>query len=164
MLSKGVDMNQLMQLYRRCESIPVPGFGRWFFSRLISYKAPYFRTIKPLFLELRPGYSRVLVKKRWSVTNHIGTVHAIAMCNLAEYAAGIMMEASIPDHLRWIPKGMTVSYRKISHGSVIGTCEIDAESLAPGEVPMPVSVKDEKGEEVFTAVITMYLSPKSGRK
>ena len=34
------------------------------------------------------------------------------MCNMAELAAGIMSEATVPASHRWIPKGMTVEYLK----------------------------------------------------
>ena len=60
--------------------------------------------------------------KRRAVTNHIGTVHAIAMCNLAELAAGTMTEISIPPSMRWLPKGMAVEYLK--------KAESDVEALA----------------------------------
>src|SRR3546814_8551637 len=38
------------------------------------------------------------------------SVHAIALCNAAELAGGMMTEVSIPSGARWIPKGMTVEY------------------------------------------------------
>lgn len=47
----------------------------------------------------------VTMKQRWGVQNHIKTVHAIAVCNLVEMAMGLVAEASIPDHLRWLPMG-----------------------------------------------------------
>ena len=50
------------------------------------------------------------MRKRRAVQNHIGTVHAIAMCNLAEMAAGTLTEISIPASMRWLPKGMQVQY------------------------------------------------------
>jgi hypothetical protein len=43
--------------------------------------------------------------QRWSVQNHIKTVHAIAVCNLVEMSMGLVAEASIPAHLRWLPMG-----------------------------------------------------------
>ncbi|WP_299018285.1 DUF4442 domain-containing protein [uncultured Photobacterium sp.] len=73
--------------------------------------APYFSTIKPQFLELKPGYTEVAIKKRRKVTNHINTVHAIAMCNMAELAGGIMTDVSVPTKCRWIPVGMTVEVK-----------------------------------------------------
>ena len=42
--------------------------------------------------------------------NHIGTVHAIALCNGLEAAMGALAEATIPSDKRWIPKGMEVAY------------------------------------------------------
>ncbi len=63
----------------------------------LCFKAPYFRSIKPLFRELRPGYYEILLRKRRSVTNHIGSVHAIAMCNVSELAAGTMPGGEYPE-------------------------------------------------------------------
>ena len=54
----------------------------------------------------------VFMKKRRAVTNHLKTVHAIAMCNMAELAGGLMTEVSLPQGKRWIPSGMTVKYLK----------------------------------------------------
>ena len=58
------------------------------------------------------------MRKRRAVQNHIGTVHAIAMCNLAEIAAGTMTEISIPASMRWLPKGMQVEYLKKADSDV----------------------------------------------
>jgi hypothetical protein len=38
------------------------------------------------------------------VYNHLGAVHAIASCNAAEVAMGMLMEATVPRSHRWIPK------------------------------------------------------------
>jgi len=53
------------------------------------------------------------------VLNHIGTVHAIAMCNMAELAGGTMTEVTVPATHRWIPKGMTVEYLKKAETDLI---------------------------------------------
>jgi acyl-coenzyme A thioesterase PaaI-like protein len=58
------------------------------FSRLVCWKASYFSRVRPAFVELRPGYCEVRAKKRRRVLNHIGTVDAIAMCNMAELTGG----------------------------------------------------------------------------
>jgi len=52
----------------------------------------------------------VRVKKRRRVLNHIGTVDAIAMCNMADRTGGSMAKVTVPSSYRWIPKGMTVQY------------------------------------------------------
>ncbi|MBT8091556.1 MAG: DUF4442 domain-containing protein, partial [Gammaproteobacteria bacterium] len=85
--------NFVLSMWRRFSGWPG---GKWLFSRMVCWKAPYFATIRPRFQTLGPGFCVVTMKKRRAVRNHIGTVHAIAMCNLAEIVAGTMTEASVP--------------------------------------------------------------------
>lgn len=145
-------------VWRRFESMP---FGKTFFSRFLCFKAPYFATIAPRFEELRPGYARVAMRKRRAVTNHIGTVHAIAMCNLAELAAGTMTEVSIPASMRWLPKGMQVDYVKKSTGGVHAVATLPEVAEGPGrDVLATVEIKDDAGEVVCRATITMWVSPR----
>ena len=151
-------MSAALAAWNRLESKP---FGKTLFSRLICFKAPYFATISPRFEELRPGYARVSMRKRRGVTNHIGTVHAIAMCNLAELAAGTMTEISIPAAMRWLPKGMQVEYLKKSTGGVHAVATFPEVAEGPGrDVPATVEIKDDAGEVVCRATITMWVSPR----
>jgi uncharacterized protein (TIGR00369 family) len=136
-------------------------FGKALFSRVVCFKAPYFASIAPRFEELRPNFVRVSMRKRRAVTNHIGTVHAIAMCNLAELAAGTMTEVSIPASMRWLPKGMTVEYLKKSSGGVRATATLPEVAEGPArDVPATVEIKDDAGEIVCRATITMWVSPR----
>lgn len=151
-------MNPALAHWNRLESKPL---GKWLFSRLICWKAPYFATISPRFEELGPGRARVSMKKRRAVTNHIGTVHAIAMCNLAELAAGTMTEVSIPPTMRWLPKGMTVEYVKKAQGDIEATATVGTIAEGPGrDVPVAVEMKDAAGEIVCRATITMWVAPR----
>ncbi|UZE21774.1 DUF4442 domain-containing protein [Pseudomonas sp. B21-056] len=89
-------------------------------------------------------------------SNHLQSVHAIALCNAAELAGGMMTEVSIPSGARWIPKGMTVEYlakAKTSVHAIADGSEIDWESF--GDKVVPVDIFDEGGVKVFTARITM---------
>ena len=101
-----------MNVLATWNKMSVRPFGKWLFSRAVSFKAPYFASIKPRFEEMKPGYAKVSMKKRRSVENHIGTVHAIACCHLAEVAAGTLLEASLPKTMRWLPRSMNVQYLK----------------------------------------------------
>ena len=151
-------MSSVLSIYKKCLKYP---FGNWIFSKIICHTAPYFGSIKPVFLELRPGYSKIHLKKRRSITNHLGTVHAIAMCNVSELAAGTMLEASIPKDMRWIPKGMTVSYEKLAKTDLVAECKASVDAMnTVGEFPMDVEVRDKSGDEVFHAQIVMHLSEK----
>jgi len=125
-------------------------------------KAPYFASIRPRFEELRPSFCVVHLPKRRAVLNHLGTVHAIAMCNLAELAGGTMTDVSVPATHRWIPKGMTVEYLKKAETSLRGVAALQPipEFGEAGPLLVTVHVSDAKGEIVFRAVITMWVSPK----
>jgi len=147
-----------LKAWRRMEGKP---FGKALFSRFVCFKAPYFATISPRFEELRPNYARVSMSKRRGVTNHIGTVHAIAMCNLAELAAGTMTEVSIPASMRWLPKGMTVEYLKKCSGGARAVATLPEVAEGPArDVPAAVEIEDDAGEVVCRATITMYVSPR----
>jgi acyl-coenzyme A thioesterase PaaI-like protein len=150
----------VLALYRRITRWPA---GHWLFSRAICLKAPYFATIAPRFVSLEPGRCEVRIPDRRRVHNHIGTVHAIALCNLAELSAGVMTDASIPASMRWIPKGMTVEYLKKATGTLHGVATPDippAESAASYELPVNVAVTDGSGDTVFRARIAMWVSPR----
>lgn len=139
-----------------------PG-GKWAFSRALCFKAPYFGSIKPLFEELRPGRCTVRVRKQRAVLNHLGTVHAIALCNMAELVGGTMTEVTIPKTHRWIPKGMTVEYLKKANHDVLAIAEPGGtvDWSKAGEYKVGVIIKDTvTDEDVFRAMISMWVSPK----
>jgi len=101
------------------------------------------------------------MRKRRGVQNHIGTVHAIAMCNLAELAAGTLTEVSIPPSLRWLPKGMQVEYLKKAESDIEAVATLPEVPDGPGrEVPVTVELNDAAGVIVCRAVITMWVSPR----
>lgn len=135
--------------------------GRWLFTKMVCLRAPYFSSISPRFEQLTDSTATVYVGKKRKVTNHINTVHAIAMCNACELAAGVAMEANMPKHLRWIPKGMNVEYVNKSTGGV----RVNARFAVPTEngtheVPVHCEVTDDTGKLVMRAVVNMYLSPR----
>jgi len=131
---------------------------------MVARKAPFFKTIRPQIEELRPNFIKVSMKKRKAILNHIQTVHAIAMCNICEYAMGICAEVSIPNHRRWIPMGMEVAYLKKATTNLTATCDLSKVDWTPSEVPCFVSVKNIKGVEVMTATITLKITDKPAKK
>jgi acyl-coenzyme A thioesterase PaaI-like protein len=138
--------------------------GRWFVSRMVAFKAPYFRTIRPTFTRVEPGRVEASMPMRWSITNHLGSVHAIAMCNLAELVGGCCTDVSVPGDLRWIPVGMTVRYLKIARTDLRAVATLPGAVFeAPGEVIAHVEVHDREGVLVFTADITMRLSTRAAK-
>lgn len=150
----------LLSLYQRITRWPC---GQWLFSRAVCLRAPYFATIAPYFVALEPGRCEVRMPDRRRVHNHIGTVHAIALCNLAELSAGVMAEVTLPPDARWIPKGMSVEYLSRAKGSMhaVATPETPLGEVDNGrEWPVVVEVTDPTGTPVFRAHITMWVSPR----
>ena len=150
----------LLSLYRKVTRWPA---GHWLFSRAVCFKAPFFGTIAPRIVALQPNRCEVRIADRRRVHNHLGTVHAIALCNLAELAAGVMTDATLPPSMRWIPKGMTVEYLKKATGTMHGVATPDVplvESASGYELPVTVVVKNDAGEAVFRASIGMWVSPR----
>ena len=155
--------SSVLTLYRRITRWPA---GHWLFSRAVCFKAPYFASITPRFESLEPDRCSATIRHRRHVTNHLGTVHAIALCNLAELTAGVMTDASIPASMRWIPKGMTVEYLKKAIGTMRGVATPDipiVEAATGYELPVSVVVTDPAGDAVFRARIAMWVSPKVSR-
>jgi acyl-coenzyme A thioesterase PaaI-like protein len=151
---------QLFQTFAR-----VPVLGPRIFSRAVSMVAPYFSTISPSFVALEPGRVEIAMKNRRAVHNHLGTVHAIAMCNLCELAAGTMIEATLPKSLRWIPRGMTVRYLKKAETNLVARASMNAPADDfVGDLPILVQVFDTSGVVVMEADIAMYVSLKKAAK
>ena len=156
-------MTPLLALYQKLSRWPL---GHWLFTRAVCFKAPYFATISPRFTKLEHGHCEAIINDRRRVHNHIGSVHAIALCNLAELTAGVMTDASLPADMRWIPKGMTVHYLKKATGTLRGvaTPVIALVTSTSGyDLPVNVDVFDARGDRVFNAEIRMWLSPKPQR-
>lgn len=140
--------------------------GRVLVSGAVWFRAPYFLTAAPVIRSLEPGCAQVRLRNWWLVHNHLGTVHAIASCNLAEYAMGVLAEATLPTTHRWIPTGMTVDY--------LAKAETDLRAVATFATPpafgderedaaVEVAVTDTDGREVVHATIRLRIAPRPAR-
>lgn len=157
-------MTQLYDLWKTATGVPVVGqlAGKRAFSFAFAKKAPYFGSIHPLVVALRPNYAEVVVPNRRSNHNHIGTVHAIALCNGLEMAMGALAEVSIPSDKRWIPKGMEVAYTAKATSDISCIAETDAEQWTGEDPDLPVRVKGirDDGTVVIEGVIKLWVTPK----
>ncbi|KGV04408.1 hypothetical protein X888_4193 [Burkholderia pseudomallei MSHR4377] len=143
-------MSQVLEMFNAAGSAQ--------FSKMVCQMAPYFGTIEPEVVGLRPGRAEAKVGFRRDITNHIGTIHAIALCNAAELVAGLMTQVSIPEGMRWIPSGMTVEYLAKAKTDVTAVADGSAvDWQSEGDKIVPVEITDSEGQTVFTARITMNL-------
>ena len=155
-------MPSLLDLWTTASRVPQ---GRRAFSLAFSQRAPYFASVRPLFIEIRPDYAELRIKKRRGVQNHIGTVHAIALCNGLEAAMGALAEASIPKHKRWIPKGMEIAYTAKADSDVRCIAETDPEQWESDDPDLPVRVKGVRhdGTVVIEGVIRLWVTDKPAK-
>jgi acyl-coenzyme A thioesterase PaaI-like protein len=87
----------------------------------------------------------------------LGSINAGALCTLGELTGGLAVEATIPLSLRFITKEMTVQFIKKAKGNLVGKCSVDPSVLVPGDVRVPVEIKDGTGDTVLNAVIVFYI-------
>ena len=153
--------NSVLSLYKKCCNMP---FGKRFFSWYGARKAPYFSTISPRIESLEANRCQLLIVKRKRVQNHIGTVHVIAIANGLEMAMGFMAEASIPKHLRWIPKGMSLEYPAKADSDIRCTATVDANAWVPGDLQVKVEAVNASGATVVSGIINLWISEKPAKK
>lgn len=150
------DVLRLWQLARR---IPA---GERVFSRAFAWRAPYFGTIRPRFTVVEPGHAELVIRNRRRVHNHLGTVHAIALCNGLEAAMGALAEASIPTDRRWIPKGMEVAYTAKATSDITCIAETEPHVWSAEDPDVPVQVRGvrDDGTVVIEGVIRLWVTPR----
>jgi acyl-coenzyme A thioesterase PaaI-like protein len=141
-------LSRTLAIYNKLSKLPG---GNRIFTRALTFKTPYFSTIHPLVVDVRPGLCVTKMKDRHSIRNHLATIHAGALCNLCELTGGLAVEVSVSPDLRWIPKEMTVRYKKKAKGTLTGICSFDPDILMPGDVVVPLEIKNVAGEVVLAA-------------
>lgn len=150
--------NAVRQMWDRVHGWPG---GKALFSRLIGTMAPYTGTIGAEVLELRHGHAEVLMRDRRAVRNHLDSVHAVALVNLAELAGNIALAYSLPDDARFIVAGLSIEYLKKARGPIRGICDCPTpETSAKQEYPVLVRLVNEAGEDVAKATLRSLVGPK----
>ncbi|MGV0741180.1 hotdog fold domain-containing protein [Mycolicibacterium sp. XJ870] len=158
-------MTQPTSTYRAWQQLSAKPLGTRIFSAAAMARVPYFASILPHVVRMEPGLAEVKMPKWFFVYNHLHTVHAIASCNAAEMAMGMLMEATVPTTHRWIPKAMNVAYLAKATTSLRATALLDPpdfSAIVEGvDIVIPVSITDRHGVEVVHADITTWVTPYS---
>jgi acyl-coenzyme A thioesterase PaaI-like protein len=157
-------MANVADLYKKSTAIPI--VGDRLFSLAFAQKAPYFWSIRPRFTVIEPNHAELVIPKRRAVLNHIGTVHAIALCNGLEAAMGALAEATIPSNKRWIPKGMDISYTAKATTDITCIAETDPEQWNGDNPDLHVRVKGVRkdGTVVIEGVIKLWVTERPTTK
>lgn len=149
--------------YLSWRKLPDNRWGHALFSLGMVARVPYFGTVLPTVVRLEPGLCEVTAPKWFGVLNHLGTFHAIAACNLAEVAMGMLSEATVPTTHRWIPKAMRVEYLSKAETGLRAVARLDEipdyAAITEGrDVVVPISIYDNHSREVVRAEITTWVT------
>ena len=142
---------------------PLPG-GKQIFSRAIVMAAPYTSTIGAKVELLRKGYGEVRMLDQPRLRNHLSSIHAVALVNLAELTGNVALAYTMPDDARFIVAGLSIEYLKKARGTIRGICELPViASSEKKEYAIAVSMRNTAGEEVARCTLRSLVGPKPGK-
>jgi acyl-coenzyme A thioesterase PaaI-like protein len=147
----------LLRQWRRLSGFSA---GRRLFSLMLGRMVPYTGTISPRVEVLEPGRARVAMRDRRGVRNHLRSVHAVALMNLAEVTSGLALITHLPEDARSILRGLSIEYGKKARGRLV------AESTAPripsserADYEVEAVIRDADGDEVARARALWRVGP-----
>lgn len=150
--------NLIRDMWDRIQGLPG---GPLVFSKLVGQAAPYTASVDARIVELRQGYARVTMADRRSVRNHLRSVHAIALTNLAELTGNIAMAYALPDDGRFIVSGLEIDYVKKARGTITGECHCPTPSSSERcTYVVPVRLLDDAGDVVAEVKLKTLVGPK----
>jgi acyl-coenzyme A thioesterase PaaI-like protein len=144
--------NQFSRFVSKINSAPV--FMRSFLlTKLFSTHVKFAGTTGIKLESVDNRRTRLILKNKKKVQNHIGGIHAIAAGVLAESATGIAFGMNVPDNKIPLLKSLTINYKRRMQGDLAANATMTAEQIKEvetqdkGDMLIPVSIKDESGEE-----------------
>jgi len=152
--------NFIREAWNRLERVPG---GKLLYSRMVGRLAPYTGSMGAAVKELSDGYSRITLRDRRAVRNHLSCIHAVALANLVEMTGNLALGYSLPDDARFIVAGMSLDYLKKARGTITGECRTPPiESSVKREYEVAVTLKDESGDVVVEGKLRTLVGPKLG--
>ena len=137
-----------LQRWHRFNRLP---FGRALFSRLIGFVVPYSGSIDARVVSLDPGFAEIRMADRHRLRNHLRSLHAVALTNLAEMTGNLALMSRQPAKgARWIVTGFDSTYLKKARGPITASCAVDdLDWTTPREIEGRIELRDAAGELVM---------------
>lgn len=156
--SPGREMRAAWDHFRR---LP---FGDRLFSWALGRMVPYSGSIGAVVRDLSPGHARVELADRRKVRNHLASIHAVALMNLAELSTGLALNTGLPDDARGILVRLTIEYVKKARGTLTSECSVEApKTNERREVEVEAVIRDASGDVVAKAAARWLVGPSEAK-
>ena len=149
---------RLLALWRRLAPLPA---GRWLFGLVVRRMVPYTGALRARVESLEPGEAVMSLRDRRGVRNHLRSIHAVALANLAEFVSGTAMLTALPPGIRGIVTHLEIEYFKKARGTITGRASI----RLPIAIDHPLTLHPEAelfdggGDMVARARVTWQVQP-----
>lgn len=149
--------SRLLSTWETLSRVPA---GRWLFTQVIKWMVPYSGSVNPRVEVLEPGHACISIRQRRRLEQHLGSIHAVALMNIAEFASGAAMMTALPNGYRGIVTRITMDYFKKARGTVTAESRpLVPHPIIEGEYDFTSDVTDESGTLVARATVRWKLSP-----
>ena len=126
---------------------------------MLGRMVPYTGALGARVQELEPGYARITLRDRRGVRNHLGSIHAVALANLAELTGNLAIAYSLPDDGRFIVSGISIEYLKKARGTLTAECRCPPPSGREETVTVRADVMNAAREVVARAEVRWLIRP-----
>lgn len=152
---------RILAMWRRLA--PRPG-GVWLFNRLLGRMVPYTGALGARVTELSPGHSVCVLRDRRAVRNHLNSVHALALANLAELCSGTAMLTALPPGTRGIVVRLEIDYLKKARGTLTARADVQLPDVREPVLLHPeAEIFDADEAMVARARVTWSVQPAEWR-
>lgn len=153
---------RLLRAHRTLSKLPG---GRWLFTQVVKRMIPYTGSVDPHVEVLEPGYARISIRQRRRLEQHLGSIHAIALMNVAEFASGAAMATALPPGYRGIVTKMSIEYFKKARGRITAESRTRLPELSKNfECEVTSDLTNEKGEVVARSTAWWRIGAVEGLK
>ncbi|ORX86090.1 Thioesterase/thiol ester dehydrase-isomerase [Basidiobolus meristosporus CBS 931.73] len=146
-----------LTLWKAIGDSPLYFCRNWIFTTILGFINPYSRTLPLKILELDQGRVVATVKEKNSLRNPFNSIHAVALCLLAETVGGLAMFTKLGKKDRGILKGLKMEYYKKARGTLTAESGFQLERFA-GKREVVSSVRILDADLVLVAVAELTWS------
>jgi acyl-coenzyme A thioesterase PaaI-like protein len=151
--------SRTLHLYQRMQRWP---WGQWLFMRAASERIPMLTGLRAELQELRVGLCRAIMNAHRRVRTLDGGIDPIAIGALAQLAASMVIEVSVPEGMHWNARGVTIEHLQGPGPEVVAVARLDKIDWGhTALVGVPVTVSDGQGKEVARAVISFAVTARN---